>query len=239
MKSIKKVSLHEMIAKEIKRYINEHKLKRGDKLPSVAELTTIFSVSKSSIREALRYLEAIDVLEVQNGKGVFVKDGDALKIEAKIAVEEEKNYLLHISELRRALEGKAVELTSIRATDQEMREMERLLAEITSLKEAGIDPSNEDWEFHKAIYKASHNPLLERVAESVSEIFNKLWSKPFGIEHIFEDTLPFHLTMMEGIKQRDPAYAIQEFNKIIDTVENTVRKIEERRNEDDEPSVFR
>ncbi|MDQ0200256.1 FadR/GntR family transcriptional regulator [Neobacillus ginsengisoli] len=84
MKSIKKVSLHEMIAEEIKKYINEHQFKRGNKLPSVGELTTILSGSRSSIREALRYLEGIDVLEVQNGKGIFVKDGDALKIEANI-----------------------------------------------------------------------------------------------------------------------------------------------------------
>ncbi|SMQ84894.1 DNA-binding transcriptional regulator, FadR family [Bacillus sp. OV166] len=225
MKSIKKVSMHEMIAEEIKRFINEHQLKRGDKLPSVAELTTKLGVSRSSIREGLRYLEGINVIEIQNGKGIFVKNGDELKIEAKIDVEQEKNYLLHISELRRALEGKAVELATLRATDEEIKEMERLIAEVTSLKDAGIDSSEEDWAFHKAIYKASHNPLLESVAESVSDTFNKLWSKPFGIDHIFSDTLPFHLTMLEGIKQRDPAYALQEFNKIIDAVEHTVRKI--------------
>lgn len=225
MKTIKKVSMHEMIAEEIKRYINEHQLKRGNKLPSVAELTTILGVSRSSIREGLRFLEGIDVIEVQNGKGIYVKDGDALKIEAKIDIEQEKNYLLHISELRRALEGKAVELASLRATDEEIQEMERLIAEVTSLRDAGIDSSKVDWAFHKAIYKASHNPLLESVAESVSNTFNKLWSKPFGIDHIFSDTLPFHLTMMDGIKQRDPIYALQEFNKIIDTVEITLRKI--------------
>lgn len=225
MKSIKKVSMHEMIAEEIKRYINEHQLKRGDKLPSVADLTAILGVSRSSIREGLRYLEGIEVIEVQNGKGIFVKEGDLLKIEAKIDVEQEKNYLLHISELRRALEGKAVELASLRATEAEIQEMERLLDEVISLKDSGVDSSAEDWEFHKAIYKASHNPLLETVAESVSDTFNKLWSKPFGIEHIFEDTFPYHRTLMDGIKRRDPVYALQEFNKLIDAVENTVRKI--------------
>lgn len=225
MKSIKRVSMHEMIAEEIKKYIHRHHLKRGSKLPSVAELTTILGVSRSSIREGLRYLEGTDVIEVQNGKGIFVKNGDALKIEAKIDVEQEKNYLLHISELRRALEGKAVELAAVRATDGEIEEMERLLAEVISLKDTGIDSSKEDWEFHKTIYKASHNPLLESVAESVSDTFNKLWSKPFGIEHIFEDTFPFHRTMLDGIKQRDPNYALQEFNKLIDAVEHTVRKI--------------
>lgn len=225
MKTIKKVSMHEMIAEEIKRYISDHQLKKGSKLPSVAELTSILGVSRSSIREALRYLEGIKIIEVHNGKGIFVKEGDALKIEAIIKLEEEKNYLLHISELRRALEGKAVELAALRATADEIEEMEDILNTVISLKNEGIDPSEEDWAFHKAIYKASHNPLLESVAESVSETFNKLWSKPFGIEHIFEDTLPYHQTLLEGISQHDPDYALKEFNKIIDTVEKTVRKI--------------
>jgi GntR family transcriptional regulator, transcriptional repressor for pyruvate dehydrogenase complex len=225
MKIIKKVSMHEMIADEIKRYIREHQLKRGDKLPSVAELTTILGVSRSSIREGLRFLEGFEVIEVQNGKGIYVKDGDALKIEAKIDVEQEKNYLLHISELRRALEGKAVELAAIRASEAEIEEMDRILTEVIRLKEADLDSSEVDWEFHKAIYRASHNPLLESVAESVSDTFNRLWSKPFGIEHIFTDTIPYHQTMLDGIKDRDPAYALQEFNKFIDLVEDTLRKI--------------
>jgi GntR family transcriptional regulator, transcriptional repressor for pyruvate dehydrogenase complex len=225
MKSIKKVSMHEMIADEIKRFIREHQLKRGDKLPSVAELTSILSVSRSSIREGLRFLEGFDIIEVQNGKGIFVKDGDALKIEAKIDVEQEKNSLLHISELRRALEGKAVELAAIRASEAEIEEMDRILTEVIALRDAGLDSSEVDWEFHKAIYRASHNPLLESVAESVSDTFNRLWSKPFGIVHIFTDTIPFHRTMLDGIKDRDPAYALQEFNKFIDIVEDTLRKI--------------
>jgi GntR family transcriptional regulator, transcriptional repressor for pyruvate dehydrogenase complex len=225
MKSIKKVSMHEMIADEIKRYIREHQLKRGDKLPSVAELTSILGVSRSSIREGLRFLEGFDMIEVQNGKGIFVKDGDALKIEAKIDVEQEKNSLLHISELRRALEGKAVELAAIRATEAEIEEMDRLLTEVIALKDVGLDSSEVDWEFHKAIYRASNNPLLESVAESVSDTFNRLWSKPFGIDHIFTDTIPFHRTLLDGIKDRDPAYALQEFNKFIDIVEDTLRKI--------------
>jgi GntR family transcriptional regulator, transcriptional repressor for pyruvate dehydrogenase complex len=228
--TIKKLSMHEMIADEIKKYIKNNNLSRGDKLPSVAELTEILGVSRSTLREGLRFLEGIDVIEVFNGKGIYVKEGDVLKIEAKIDIEKEKNYLLHISELRRALEGKAVELAAVRATTTELLEIENLLNKATLLKNAGLDSSAEDWSFHKAIYKASHNPLLEGVAESVSDAFNKLWSKPFGIDHIFEDTFPYHQTMLEGIKQKNPQYALQEFNKIIDCVEETLRKIEERRN---------
>ncbi|MBV7507584.1 FadR family transcriptional regulator [Bacillus sp. sid0103] len=233
MKSIKKVPMHEMIAEEIKRFINKHHLKRGDKLPSVGELTTILGVSRTSIREGLRFLEGIEIIEVLNGKGIFVKDAGSLKIEAKINIEQETNSLLHIIELRRALEGKAVELATLRATDEEIQEMEKLITEVIALKDARMDSSSVDWAFHQAIYKASHNPLLESVADSVSVAFNKLWKKPFGIDHIFEDTLPYHVTMLEGIKQGDPVHALREFNKIVDAVERTVQMIKEKGTEND------
>lgn len=217
--------MHEMIAEEIKKYIKERQLKRGDKLPSVAKLMSILGVSRSSIRESLRYLEGIDVIEVQNGKGIYVRDGDTLRIEAKIDIQQEKDYLLYISELRRALEGKAVELAAIRASDEEIHVMEQLLKEVIIFNEGGLDSSDVDWKFHKAIYKASHNPLLESVAESVSDTFNKLWSNPFGIVNIFSDTIPYHRTMLDGIKRHDPEFALQEFNKFIDIAERTLRKI--------------
>jgi GntR family transcriptional regulator, transcriptional repressor for pyruvate dehydrogenase complex len=214
-----------MVAKEIQQYIKEHRLKKGDRLPSVAQLTEKLNVSRSSLREGLRFLEAVGVLEVINGKGIYVKDYDSLRIEARIEVENEKNLLLQICEVRRALEGRAVELAAIRATNEEIALMEKYLTEAIRLKDLELDSSNEDWAFHRAIYQASHNPVLQSVVESVSETFNKLWSKPFGIDKIFEDTYPYHLTLLEAIKQKDPKSAAKEFNKIIDLVEQTIRQI--------------
>jgi GntR family transcriptional regulator, transcriptional repressor for pyruvate dehydrogenase complex len=214
-----------MVAKEIQQYIKEHRLKKGDRLPSVAQLTEKLNVSRSSLREGLRFLEAVGVLEVINGKGIYVKDYDSLRIEARIEVENEKNLLLQICEVRRALEGRAVELAAIRATNEEISLMEKYLTEAIRLKDLELDSSNEDWAFHRAIYQASHNPVLQSVVESVSETFNKLWSKPFGIDKIFEDTYPYHLTLLEAIKQKDPKSAAKEFNKIIDLVEQTIRQI--------------
>ncbi|MGG3950335.1 FadR/GntR family transcriptional regulator [Geobacillus thermodenitrificans] len=215
-----------MIITEIQQYIEKNQLKKGDRLPSVAQLTKMLNVSRSSLREALRFMEAVGTIEVINGKGIYVKDDcDSLRIEAKIELENEKQLLLQISEVRRALEGKAVELAVARATKEEIYLMENHLMEALRLKDLGLDSSKEDWAFHKTIYQASHNPVLQSVLESVSDTFNKLWSKPFGIEKIFEDTYPFHLSLLEAIKQRDAERALKEFNKIIDSVENTISNI--------------
>ncbi|WP_226037864.1 FadR/GntR family transcriptional regulator [Aquibacillus saliphilus] len=225
MKSIKRASSHEIIVDEVKKYIKINKIKKGDRLPSVAEFTDIFQVSKSTVREGLRFLEGLNIVEVINGKGVFVKDGDVLRIEAKIEVENEKKFLLHTSELRRALEGKAVELAVFRADEEDIKELEIHLNEQIRLKKLGEDSSKVDLAFHRAIYKASKNPVLESVVESVHDTFNKFWNQPFGIDDIFDDSIPFHQTLLEAIKERNQEQALAEFNKIIDSVEENIRKV--------------
>jgi GntR family transcriptional repressor for pyruvate dehydrogenase complex len=224
MKNLKKITLHERVVEAIQDYIKERNLKKGDKLPSVKEMTVQLNVSHSSLREGLRVLEAADMIEVINGKGIFVKD-TSLRIEAKIVVENEKTLLLQVIEVRRALEGKAVALAAIRATEEEVELMGNYIAEAIRLSGLGKDSSKEDWNFHKMIYQASHNPVLESVAESVSNMFIKLWRTPFGIERIFEDTYPLHQSLFEEIKKKNPTRALQEFNKIIDSSEETIKKI--------------
>ncbi|WP_066309104.1 FadR/GntR family transcriptional regulator [Bacillus sp. FJAT-29814] len=224
MKSLKKVTLHERVVEAIQLYIKEMNMMKGDKLPSVKEMTEKLNVSHSSLREGLRVLEANDMIEVINGKGIFVKD-TSLRFEAKIEVENEKALLLNVIEVRRLLEGKAIELAAIRATEEELEQMEKYLSEAIRLSDLGMESSKEDWSFHKMIYQASHNPVLESVAESVSTIFNKLWSRPFGIDKIFEDTYPLHQMLFEEIKRRNPKKALQEFHKMIDMTEETIKKI--------------
>ncbi|MCL6573225.1 MAG: FadR family transcriptional regulator [Bacillus sp. (in: Bacteria)] len=224
MENLKKVTLHERVVEAIQDYIKKMNLKKGDKLPSVKEMTEQLNVSHSSLREGLRVLESTDMIEVINGKGIFVKD-TSVRFEARIVVENEKTFLLQVIEVRRALEGKAVELAAIRATEEEVELMGNHLTEAIRLCELGLDSSKEDWSFHKMIYQASHNPVLESVAESVSNILVKLWNTPFGIEGIFEDTYPLHQLLFEGIKEKNPKQALQAFHRIVDLNEQTIEKI--------------
>lgn len=214
-----------MVSQEIKTFIKDHGLQENDKLPSVAILAEMLGVGRSSIREGLRDLEATGFIRVENGKGIFVRDADIYRIEATIKVENEKIFLLQISEVRRALEGKAVELAAKNATDEQIVEMEKLMVDYERLREKGEETAEVDLKFHKAIYKASQNPVLSSVVESVWDTFNRFWMKPFGIDTIFDDSFPFHKTMLEAIKKHDVKQAKKEFNKLLDTVENSIRQV--------------
>ena len=69
---IQRTSLQLEIIRYIQNYIEENDLKAGDKLPSQEQLLEMMGVSRTSLREAMKTLEARNVLEVRNGKGVYV-----------------------------------------------------------------------------------------------------------------------------------------------------------------------
>lgn len=224
VRKIKKQHTHELVSEEIIRYIADKGLLEGDKLPSVDELVRMFGVGRSSLREALRYLEAIETVKVINGKGIFVSDAGSYRYSGKVKIDDEKSFLLDILDVRRALEGKAVELAARRITDGKIEEMKACLAEYDERKQKGLDTSAIDYEFHQHIYDAAGNPLLHSVYDSISELVKKFFSGPFGVKELFDNTYPFHRTLFDGIANRDWQHALNEFNQMMDIIEETIRE---------------
>jgi GntR family transcriptional repressor for pyruvate dehydrogenase complex len=222
MRKVQKILVHELVSQEIQNYIQEKDLKEGDKLPSVEEMTLMFGVGRSSLREALRYLEAIDIVRVENGKGIFVRDVDTFRFSGKVKIDRERNFLLNTLDVRRALEGKSVELASKNITLAQIKELEECLEQYRILKESNKDTSQIDLAFHRYIIKATHNPILETVMESFSGMYEKFFNEPLGNKQLFDETYPYHITMFKAIAAHDTQGALVEFNKLMDCVEEKI-----------------
>jgi DNA-binding FadR family transcriptional regulator len=223
MRKIQKILVHELVSQEIQSYIQEKELKEGDKLPSVEEMTTMFGVGRSSLREALRYLEAVDIVRVENGKGIFVRDVDTFRFSGKVKIERERHFLLNTLDVRRALEGQAVELASKRITAAQIKELEQCLEEYRVLKENDKDTSKIDLAFHRYIIKAAHNPILESVMASISGLYEKFFNEPLGDKQLFDETYPYHRTMFDAIAANDTEGALKEFQKMMDCIEDKIK----------------
>lgn len=221
MKKINKIRMHEMVSEELRDYIRTNEMKKGDKLPPAETIMKTLGIGRSSLREALRYLEASDVIEVINGKGIYVKETSQFRMSAKITVEDEKMALLQLMEVRRALEILAVELAAQRATEANIEEMRRYLLEIERTE--GPTSSIADMKFHQAIYKSTGNPILQSIVESVWELFTVFWQAPFGNQQIFRSSFPFHQTLFDAIVEKDPNKARVELNNLMDSMEESIR----------------
>ena len=106
---------------QIKALIEEGRLKPGDKLPSERALMKLLSVSRASLREAFRVLEALGLIEVRTGIGAFVvqTDAGALPNEWTTLLMNTQQEMFDLLDVREALEAKAAALAAQKASAED------------------------------------------------------------------------------------------------------------------------
>ncbi|MBA2519571.1 MAG: FadR family transcriptional regulator [Chloroflexia bacterium] len=176
----------------------------GERLPSEQELGAELGVSRSTVREAVRELTALGVLEIQLGRGTFVRSlrpdlllrGDSLVEEPNDRIREE------LLEVRGIVEPEAAALAAIRATDEDI---ERLRYDVERLAEAagrGMAPP-EDLGFHLDLVRATHNAALWRVSGAIISFYQ--WDGQLPTEQDAVD----HRAIYEAVRDHDPSRARQ------------------------------
>lgn len=209
---IKKVRLTAEIAKEIKNFIKSNLLQKGAKLPSERVLTEQLGVGRSSLREALRYLEALGLIQVVPGKGIFViGDGSVAdrkglsNIDSLEIITNKKITLLELLQVRELLECHSAKMAATNATDTQLKQIENRLKVLEDLYSLGIESRKEDMIFHQTINEASGNPMLPVLFKIIFE----LWiSHDFGKENAFLETIPLHRSIFESICRHDAKEAV-------------------------------
>lgn len=222
---IERMALHDMIVKEVKKYIIENKLKIGDKLPPQTEFAKMFGLSRTSMREATRTLQAMDIIEIINGRGMFVKNNIFLNEEKNLDTCEIREQLILILEVRRALEALAVELAIKNATPDDFASIEKNLVIMEELASQSKPHPKYDKEFHYGIYRASKNPFLLSAITHLGSQFDSLWENPLGAGDALTEGTNYHRELFDSIKEKDTKKALEIFQKLIDQVEVIINNI--------------
>jgi GntR family transcriptional regulator, transcriptional repressor for pyruvate dehydrogenase complex len=164
----------------------------GDRLPSEQELCVELQVSRSAVREAVRELTTIDVLEIRPGRGTFVRSLRADLLFRPDSLGESLNDLVRteLLEVRRIIEPEAAALATLRATPEEVRRLEQDVDALDLAIGQGFRPP-EDLGFHLDIIRSTHNSSLVRMSGVIISFYGRdgqLPTKRDAIEHweIFE-----------------------------------------------------
>lgn len=223
---IKRVSLQSEIMKYISEYIKEHQLEPGDKLPSQGQFMEMMQVSRTALREAIKTLEAREIIEVKNGKGLYVGTSRQRKdiIADLIGINKEKERLLEILETRRALEEGMIEMVIRRATDQEMEELGELKKVLMDKFYAGLPQNEDDRAFHHKLYTMCHNPVMYSLMLLLEEHESTFWQFPLDMEDPFRESMPYHDTLCEAIRERNIPKAQKINRKLLDCVYDDIVK---------------
>lgn len=157
----------------IKTYIIREHLDVGDPLPNEATLCNKLGVSRSSVREAIRKLEALHIVNVEHGKGMFVGDlsldplVDSLSFRALIDANENMAELRNVIQVRRILDLGVAEqvVEAMCGTEQlELEELARQMSESASERATFLD---QDIDFHTKIISCTNNAVMAQLTRSM------------------------------------------------------------------------
>ncbi|MCB7318565.1 FadR/GntR family transcriptional regulator [Lacrimispora sp. 210928-DFI.3.58] len=215
---IQRTSLQSEIIRYIQNYIEDNGLKAGDKLPSQEQLIEMMGVSRTSLREAMKTLEARGVLEARNGKGIYVSEGKDNAFLTLLDFTQEKEQLLDALEVRKLLEREILRMVIHKATAEEIDELGEITKVLMDKYHQGVQQTAEDKKFHYTIYRLSHNKVMYQLILSLSSVMDKFWEFPLNMEDPFLESLPLHEELYIAIREKKvkKAQAINE--RLLDAI---------------------
>ena len=199
-------SLYHQVVNNIRELVLKGQLKIGEKLPSERELAEMYGVSRVPVREALKTLEFMGIVQSLRGDGVYVREiqtSDLLE-NIEFAVQDDVNdMLLELFEAREAIEVKAVQLAALRRTDEDLEEMQEAVLDMERDLLLNRDASMSSYKFHLGIIKASHNRVIYRIHDSLSDLSKLSRRKSLGVKGRSEVAFHFHKQLLQKIREKN------------------------------------
>lgn len=206
----KKIKLSEQTADWVYEMITEDPTYGpGSKLPNENALSTLLTVSRTTLREAISILVAQGVLEIQRGKGTYVAatlpaGGVDLNVLANLHARVRAKDLF---EMRLIFEPATASLACQRASDEELSRIIKKAERVERVAAEGGDWALADQEFHWAIMKASHNEYMRRLYPIINSAVNEIMQISQNRQHMQHIALSDNRTLLDFLVQRDESGA--------------------------------
>jgi GntR family transcriptional repressor for pyruvate dehydrogenase complex len=209
-------------------YIARARLKPGQRLPAERELMEALAVGRSTVREVIRQLQALGIVESRRGSGTYLLrsvSADTIHVPLSINTTRLRDALLQTLDVRRGLEVEASALAALRRTAKDLKAIERKLEEMEAVHHEKGTAGREDLAFHLAIYDATHNPLFTQLLEQMREAFESFWEKPFDRSDFARRSVPFHRQLFDAIAAGDDDGAREKTLAILAIVEEDIKEM--------------
>ncbi len=207
--AIKRSALAEEISAKLLDLIKEKQLRPGDKLPPERELATMMKVSRPSLREALRALSIMNVVEIRQGNGTYVTslDPQLLVEHLDFVFSLDDSTFLQLLEARRIVEVGLVGLAAERISDEQIAELDIFLAQSVESARDSQAALEADLVLHAHITEAAANPILARFMASISQLGLASRRRTIEIPGVAEQAAQDHRAIVAALKARDPEAA--------------------------------
>ena len=195
---------HEAIA-TIKRMIVRGDLQAGQRLPAERELAVQLGVSRPSLREAIRALIALNILDSRHGEGTFVSslEPDLLAEPIDFVLQVDDGGIAALFEARGVLEAGIAAFAAERATDLELAELEDFAKRGRAKLSDASAFIEHDIEFHDRIRRAARSPVLASMLGSISTLSIETRQRTAQSQTVRARAQADHVRMVKTLKARD------------------------------------
>ena len=222
----------QQIISQIRKLILEGKLLPGDKLSPENKLMEQFKVSKQTVREALRALEFIGLVEIDKGTTGGAR---IVEMDSRIALELLADFLYfkklsfhHLAEARKIIEPYAAGIAAESMSDSEKDILKELIEQAKEEyrdKKLSLDACHYDLKFHCVIANSTKNPLLILIVDLIESLMGDSKALVLPNKKMLTAIVDAHERIYQAIVTRDPDRARTEMSRHIIEVENYMLKL--------------
>ncbi|MGR3807171.1 FadR/GntR family transcriptional regulator [Pasteurella testudinis] len=180
MKKLTKKAATLELQEKIKSLILEKNLQPGDLMPTENELIELLGVSRSSLREAIKSLEALHILDIHHGIGTFVGESSlvpmirGLAFHAQLHLQNDLKCLLDILDVREILQYGFAPIALAKISDQQVEQLQQLVGVIEHNARHTQFSREEEQQIHLLIYRSTENQLLLQYLDAFWQIYQLL-----------------------------------------------------------------
>lgn len=195
----------EHVVAHVRDLIERGALGPGDRLPPERELALQIGVSRPSVRAGLQALAAMGVIQARHGAGTFITDGPPMLATGPLSF----LAALHgfsseeMFEARRVLEVGAIGVAASRATGEDLASIAEEMAGMFAALEDAQAFLIHDIKFHRAVARASHNPILASLIEMVSAMFYERRKRNVGAARDLREAAEMHRVIYNALRDKD------------------------------------
>ena len=227
--NIKQISTVERIVENLINLIKKHSLQMGDKLPSERQLCEIIGVSRPILREALKALQVMNIIDIRQGAGAYVKSLEPKDIieHLDIVFHLDSSLYRDLYEARRVLEAAVAGMAAQNISNTEIE------AITENIHQAAVHIDDEqiflerDLELHEIIMRSAGNRIIPIFMQSINKLALLVRKQTNTQLQIRQNTIQDHELIIQALKRRNPAEAARAMERHITNVEKAFLHTEE------------
>lgn len=215
----------------IKELILQRGLVAGDPLPTESELMEELGVSRNSVREALKALQAVGIVDIRHGFGMFVGRMslaglvDELAFHSRITLQDSRNALAHLVEVREILETGLVQRLIDLGPGADLAPVAEVMARMEEEALVGVVPPETDRLFHDVLYRPLGNPVVSQLLGAFWDVYHRLRDHLGAPDEPPLDVARRHRDIYAAVLEADKAAAVAAVHAHFDGVRNRLARL--------------